>query len=78
MEDKKIKNDTELIKEAVAPLRVPEITDHNQALLVLVNAARIGQMKGIYSLEEAEFISKAIRMFAVTGTTEPNTPTSTM
>jgi uncharacterized protein YlxW (UPF0749 family) len=43
---------------------VPEELSEAQALIVLINAARIGQKAGIYSLEEAELISKAIRRFS--------------
>ena len=45
--------------------KVPETLNHEQALTVLINAARIGQEKGAYSLEEAELISKAIKTFVV-------------
>lgn len=34
-----------------------------QALGVLVQAAKVGQSKGAYSLEDAELIAKAIRVF---------------
>lgn len=34
-----------------------------QSLTVLVNAVRVAQQKGVYTLEEAELISKAIRTF---------------
>jgi len=39
--------------------------DKNKALLILVNAAKVAQSKGIFSLEEAELISRAIRAFVV-------------
>lgn len=39
--------------------------DKNKALLILVNAAKIAQSKGIFSLEEAELVSRAIRAFIV-------------
>jgi hypothetical protein len=42
-----------------------DLSDKNQALLVLVNAVKIGQSKGIYTLEEAEVLSRAIRAFVV-------------
>lgn len=35
----------------------------NDSVFVLLSAARYGQAKGIYSLEEAEAVSKAIRLF---------------
>jgi hypothetical protein len=34
-----------------------------QALGVLVQAAKVGQSKGAYTLEDAELIAKAIRVF---------------
>lgn len=34
-----------------------------QAMTVLVNAVRIGQKAGVYSIEEAELIAQAIRTF---------------
>jgi hypothetical protein len=54
-------------KETPATPQIPtsETLTHSQALTVLINAARIGQEKGVYTLEEAEFISKAIKVFIV-------------
>jgi len=49
--------------------------DKNKALLILVNAAKIAQSKGIFSLEEAELVSRAIRAFIVMPGDGP-TPTS--
>lgn len=37
--------------------------NQNQAINVLIQAARIGQSKGAYTLEDAELISKAIKLF---------------
>ncbi len=34
-----------------------------QALGILVQSAKVGQSKGAYSLEDAELISQAIRVF---------------
>jgi hypothetical protein len=34
-------------------------------LLVLVNAAKLAQSKGAFSLEEAELVSRAIKTFAM-------------
>lgn len=45
--------------------------DKNKALLILVNAVRVAQSKGIYSLEEAELISKSIRAFMVPASEGP-------
>jgi len=44
---------------------VLEITNQNQALQILINAVRIAQSKGAFTLEEAEVLAKAIKMFAV-------------
>lgn len=51
-----------------------DVTNPNSALLVLVNAARIGQSKGIFTLEEAELISRAIKTFSQV---EPKGPQAT-
>jgi hypothetical protein len=50
------------IQEALASF---DPNDKNKALLILVNATRVAQSKGIYTLEEAELISKAIRAFMI-------------
>ena len=51
--------------DAKTPVRpvVPEILTPQQALQILVDAARISQSKGIFSLEDAEIVAKAIRTF---------------
>jgi hypothetical protein len=36
---------------------------HGQAVNVLIQAARIAQTKGAFTLEDAEMVSKAIRVF---------------
>jgi hypothetical protein len=40
------------------------VLDNKQALIILINAAHLGQKAGIFSLVEAEVISKAIRHFS--------------
>ena len=47
-----------------------EKLSEQQALNILVNAARIAQQKGAFTLEEAEIISNAIRTFSVQPQTE--------
>ena len=42
---------------------VPETLTQNEALSVLVQAAVFAQSKGIFALEDAEIISKAVRTF---------------
>ena len=37
--------------------------NQTQAVNVLIQAARIGQSKGAYTLEDAEMVSKAIKVF---------------
>jgi hypothetical protein len=51
--------------------KIPEVLTDDQALIVLVNAARIAQSKGIYTLEEAELISKSIRHFTILSESGP-------
>ena len=46
---------------------IPEHLNQQQALQVLVDAARVAQTKGIFSLEDAELVSKAIRAFVPKG-----------
>lgn len=59
--------------------------NQGQAVNVLIQAARIAQQKGAFTLEDAEMVSKAIKLFAppveetdgtdpVENTEEVNTP----
>lgn len=41
----------------------PAELTHGQAVNVLIQAARIAQTKGAFTLEDAEMVSKAIRVF---------------
>lgn len=41
----------------------PAELTHGQAVNVLIQAARIAQQKGAFTLEDAEMVSKAIRVF---------------
>jgi len=52
---------------AAAPIaqEIPEKLTQQQALQVLVDAARVAQSKGIFSLEDAELVSKAIKAFVL-------------
>lgn len=43
--------------------QVPENLTPQQALAILVQGVQFGQSKGIYSLTDAELISKAVRVF---------------
>lgn len=42
---------------------IPEVLTPAQAINVLIQAAQIGQNKGVYSLQEAFLIYKAIKTF---------------
>ncbi len=50
---------------AAAPVNtnIPETLNQQQALQVLVDAARVAQGKGIFTLDDAELVNKAIRAF---------------
>lgn len=49
--------------------------NQGQAVNVLIQAARIAQQKGAFTLEDAEMVSKAIRVFVPpTEATEGNDP----
>ena len=49
--------------------------NQGQAVNVLIQAARIAQQKGAFTLEDAEMVSKAIRVFVPpTEETEGNDP----
>lgn len=41
-----------------------------QAVNVLIQAARIAQSKGAYTLEDAELVSRAIKVFVPEGSTQ--------
>jgi hypothetical protein len=46
---------------------VPENLTPQQALAILVQGVQFAQTKGIYSLTDAELISKAVRVFTTEG-----------
>jgi hypothetical protein len=56
---------TENVQESqVAPTpQIPESLNQQQALQVLVDAARIAQSKGVFTLDDAELVNKAIKAF---------------
>ena len=57
---------------------IPDKLDQNQALSILVQAAVFSQSKGIFALEDAEIISKAIRTFVIKKEDAPaETPAAT-
>jgi hypothetical protein len=49
--------------ENVQPIQIPEHLNQQQALQILVDAARVSQSKGIFSLDDAELVNKAIKAF---------------
>jgi hypothetical protein len=54
-------------------VQIPEKLNQQQALQVLVDAARIAQSKGIFTLDDAELVNKAIKAFvAPTGPVPSN------
>jgi hypothetical protein len=67
MEATEIKNETAEILQEAQPqpqgMPIPETLTQQQALQVLVDAARISQSKGIFTLDDAELVNKAIKAF---------------
>jgi len=55
-----------------APVEIPESLNQQQALQVLVDAARVAQSKGIFTLDDAELVNKAIRAFTNQGPVASN------
>jgi hypothetical protein len=53
---------------------IPEVLNQQQALQVLVDAARAAQSKGIFSLDDAELVAKAIRAFTPKPGPVPSNP----
>ena len=66
MESKPIENS--------APQRqaIPEHLNQQQALQILVDAAKVSQSKGIFTLDDAELVNKAIKAFMPTGPVPTN------
>lgn len=50
------------------PKAIPETLTQQQALEALIQGVVLGQKSGIYTLEDAELLSKAIRAFVKPGT----------
>lgn len=48
----------------------PQELTQAQAVNVLIQAVRIAQSKGAYTLEDAELVAKAIRVFVPTSQTQ--------
>lgn len=75
MESTEIQTQSTQIQEQVPQppvqqqIQIPAELNQNQALQILVDAARVAQSKGVFSLDDAELVNKAIRAFT------PKTPT---
>jgi hypothetical protein len=52
--------------------QIPAELNQQQALQVLVDAAKIAQSKGIFTLDDAELVNKAIRAFVPKGPVPAN------
>lgn len=52
--------------------QIPEQLTQQQALQVLVDAARVAQSKGIFTLDDAELVNKAIKAFVPKGPVASN------
>lgn len=71
MESTEITNENVSMEESSVPqqpIQIPAELNRQQALQVLVDAARIAQSKGIFTLDDAELVNKAVRAFT------PKTP----
>lgn len=72
MESTEIKNEETVAENSMAAggpastpvtAQIPEALTQQQALQVLVDAARVAQSKGIFTLDDAELVNKAIKAF---------------
>ena len=54
------------------PVVIPAELNQQQALQVLVDAARIAQSKGVFTLDDAELVNKAIKAFVPKGPVSSN------
>lgn len=74
MEAQEIKNEATQEQQAPvqAPVQIPTELNQQQALQVLVDAAKIAQSKGVFSLDDAELVNKAIKAFIPKGPVASN------
>ena len=63
----KKEQETKTTQNQPASQKAPETLTQNQAVNVLIQAANIAQGKGAFTLEDAELVSKAIRVFKPEG-----------
>ena len=54
--------------------QVPAELNPQQALSVLIQAVNFAQSKGVYSLEDAEILSKAVKVFVKKDEAAPAAP----
>lgn len=71
MEATEIKNEsvenTDATQQPTQPIEIPAELNQQQALQVLVDAAKVAQSKGIFTLDDAELVNKAIKAFLPKG-----------
>lgn len=73
MEATEIKNESVEATETTQPtqptqpIEIPAELNQQQALQVLVDAAKVSQSKGIFTLDDAELVNKAIKAFLPKG-----------
>jgi hypothetical protein len=48
---------------APAQVNIPDVLTQQQGLQVLIDAAKVAQSKGVFSLDDAELVNKAIKAF---------------
>ena len=75
MEATEIKTENEMEQTQSAPqqpIEIPAELNQQQALQVLVDAAKVAQSKGIFSLDDAELVNKAIKAFIPKGPVATN------
>ena len=79
MESKEITQQEQTTETQTAPfqatppqVQIPEVLTQQQALQVLVDAARVAQSKGIFTLDDAELVNKAIKAFVPKGPVPSN------
>ena len=53
--------------QSTQPIEIPAELNQQQALQVLVDAAKVAQSKGIFTLDDAELVNKAIKAFLPKG-----------
>lgn len=59
--------ETAQLTQPTQPIEIPAELNQQQALQVLVDAAKVAQSKGIFTLDDAELVNKAIKAFLPKG-----------